>query len=185
MTRVWLRVISILEIAGGIFGIAFLAWAILTNPINIFTLIMIIATSGIYILSFVAGVALWRGRVFGRIVSIIVQAIQLPKIISPVIIFMFSFGFDAWVHFLLSSGSMNMGFDIRFLAFNQFFLNIQTAPIGIGVSVTSCVFLPILVRYKPQHRVEETLPPPPIEWGDSGRTSQVIARMAVDDRGDR
>ena len=115
MKRVWLRVISVLEIIGGIFGLAFMGWVVLTNPMNIFNIIIAIVAVGIYVLSFVAGVALWRGRAFGRIASIIVQAIQLPKIFSPAIIFIFSFGFDVWIHIYIR-GFSNLGFELKLLA---------------------------------------------------------------------
>ena len=173
MIKVWLRVISVLEMIGGIFGLAFMGWVVLTNPINIFNIILAIVAVGIYVLSFAAGVALWRGRAFGRTASIIVQAIQLPKIFSPAIIFMFSFGFDVWIHYLQSRGFSNLGFELKLLAFNQLFFNVQGAPTGFGVSLTSCVFLTMLLSYKPQVKVEEALappPPPPVEWGDDSCT---------------
>jgi hypothetical protein len=90
---------------------------------------------------------------------------------------MFSFGFDLWVQFLLARGFSNLGFEFRFLAFNQLFFDVQDAPFGLGVSITACIFLAMLLRHKPG-RAEEAaiLPPPPpppmAEWRDDsqGRT---------------
>ena len=112
-------------------------------------------------LAVVAGIALWRGTSFGRKTSIAIQAIQLPKIVSPAVIFKFSFGFDFWIH----ASSSIVGFQTAFLGSNQFFLNVHNvhgAPIDIGVSVTALVALVILAKYKPIERVPpEGLPPLP------------------------
>jgi hypothetical protein len=176
MSKTWVRIISVLEIVGGVVGIGFVIWALLATPFNAWTLIIAPIAISIYILSLVAGVALWRGNSFGRKASIVVQAIQLPKIISPLVIFMFSVGFDLWVQFLLTRGFSNLGFEFRFLAFSQIFFNVQDAPFGLGVSITACIFLAMLLRHKPG-RAEEAaiLPPPPppmAEWRDDsqGRT---------------
>jgi len=170
MKNIWIRIISVLEIIGGVFGLAFMGFVVLTNPnpIGIFSLSLAILSVGIYVLSFAAGVALWRGLAFGRKTSIIVQALQLPKIFSPAVIFMFSFGFDVWINYLQSGESFNLGFQLRFLAFNQLFFNMQDAPTGFGVSIVSCIFLPMLLRYEPPTIVKDVLPPPPppVEFGD-------------------
>ena len=169
--KIWIKIISVLEVIGGIVGLGFVGWVLLSSAINIFTIVFAIVAVVIYIFSFVAGVALWQGRAFGRAASIIIQAIQLPKIISPAIIFMFSFGFDLWIHYLQVGRFSTLGFEFRFLAFNQLFLNSVDAPTGFGISVVSCVFLPALVKYKPQAKRKEVLTPPPpaIEWSDGGR----------------
>jgi len=167
MAKVWIRIISVLEITGGIFGIMIIAWQITVSPINIFTIIFGLFISGIYVLSLIAGVALWQRRPFGRTASIIVQAIQLPKIISPPIIFMFSFGLDLWIHFIQNGTMAKVGFEFRFLAFNQFFLNMQGAPLGLGISIISCIFLPMLIGYKAlPEREAVILPPSPVQWDD-------------------
>ena len=175
MSKAWVRIISVLEVIGGVFGIGFVIWWLMAAPTNAFTVILVPIPMSIYVLSLVAGVALWRGSSFGRKASIVVQAIQVPKIVSPPIIFMFSFGFDLWVHILFANGFSNLGFEFRFLAFNQFFINVQDGSFGLGVSLTAIVFLTMLLRHKPA-RIEDgaVLPPAPVpyEWSDSpdGRT---------------
>ena len=169
--KVWIKIISVLHIIGGIFGIAFMGWLVLTNLANTFIIMIAIIGVGIYTLSLVAGISLWRGRTFGRTASIIVQAIQLLKIISPSIIFTFSFGLDIWVHFLLAGDLSNVGLNFRFLAYNELYFNVQDAPSGFGISIISCVFLPILISYRPHTTVEEALPPPPpVEWDNKDLT---------------
>jgi hypothetical protein len=124
---------------------------------------------GIYILSLVAGIELWRDTSFGRKASILVQVIQIPKIISPIIIFLFSCGFDFWIHLLFTGGYSTFGFQFQFLTFNQFLFNVPDAPIGLGLSLTGLVFLAILWNHKPG-RVEPILspsePPPPVSWDE-------------------
>jgi len=95
----------------------------------------------------------------------VIQAIKLPKIFSPVIAFMFSFGLDVWIQFLRVGDFSNLGIQFRFLAFNQFFFNMHDAPIGFGISLTSCFFLAVLFRFKPQPVVIGALPSAPPTWG--------------------
>ena len=151
MTKLLLRTISVLQIVGGVFGLGYTAWGYPRGSIAIIPLVVI----GINLLSLYAGVALWRGRSFGRTASIIVQAMQLPKIISPAIVFMISFGFDLWVYFVKAE-LLTLGFEFRFLAFNQFYVNAEGAPLGFGISLVSCVFLAILLRYKPRVSLPES-----------------------------
>ena len=173
MSKTWVRIISVLEIVGGVDGIGLMIWALMVTPDNALALILAPIPISIYILSLVAGVALWRDNSFGRKASIVVQAIQLPKIASPLIIFMFSFGFDFWVHILFTGGFSKLGFEIRFLADNEFFINVQDAPFGLGVSITACIFLRMLLRHKPGRAKEAVIlpppPPPPMADGEIGR----------------
>jgi hypothetical protein len=174
MSKTWVRIISVLEIFGGVFGIGLVIWELVVTPFNVLILILAPIPISIYIFSLVAGVALWRDNSFGRKASIVVQAIQLPKIVSPLIIFMFSFGFDLWVHILLTEGLSNLGFEFRFLAFSQLFFNVPNAPFGLGVSITACIFLAMLLRYKPGKAAifpppPPPPPPPPMADGEIGR----------------
>ena len=164
-----IKTIAMLEITGGVFGMAFIAWALASAPYNAFTLLIAPVPLGIDALSLIAGVALWRGSSFGRKASIVVQTIQIPKLISPLLTFAFSFGFDAWAHYYLLAGNVvKIGVEFRVLAFNAFHINIQTAQLGLGVSLTACVFLAILFKYQPAAATDELPPlpppPPPPDW---------------------
>ncbi len=169
------QIIAALEVIGGGVGVLFLIWWFLATPFNAYSLILAPIPLGIYILSLVAGVSLWRGRALGRTLSIIVQAIQLPKIISPQIIFIFSFGVDVWVQFLFSGEATKLGFEFRFLAFNQFFFNVPDAPVGLGISIPACAFLIMLLEHKKQPLVTEVAPPPPppTEWNEDSLTDEL------------
>jgi hypothetical protein len=184
MLKTWVRIISVSEIAGGLAGIGFMLWSLMVTPFNGLTLLLAPIPINIYILSLVAGVALWRDNSFGRKASIVVQAIQLPKIVSPLIIFTFSFGFDLWIQLLLSRGFSKLGFEFRTLAFYEFFINVQDAPFGLGVSITACIFLAMLLRHKPGRAKEAAIlppppppPPPPMADGEIGREAGSAAKI--------
>lgn len=166
MTKNWIKIISILEMVGGVIGICFVIWWFAVVPFNLISFLLSPILIGVYILSFTAGLLLWRENPYGRTTSIIVQVIQIPKVFSPLIVFMFSFGFDVWLHILIWDNKyLNYGFELKFLAFHQLFINSQNAPIGVGFSVTALIFLIMLVKHKTEIPInaKETLPPPPNE----------------------
>jgi hypothetical protein len=147
MSKFWIYLIAILEIVGGVCGIAFILWQSVTTPLEHYNVLFAIIICVIYLLSLVAGIALALGREFGRVASIIVQAIQLPKYTSQLLIFMFSFGFDAYVYGMLTTNAQAaFGLEFKFLAFNQLFINVADAPVMFGISIPACVFLVMLLR---------------------------------------
>jgi hypothetical protein len=160
MRRPWIKFIAALEIIGGIFGVAFTAWAALANRFQPGALILGQVYIGIDVLSLIAGLELWRGRPSGRTASIIVQIIQLPKIVSPAVVFLFSFGLDVWVRIVFGADWVHFGFDSRFLAFNLLGFYVPSAAMDFGVSITAWVFLVILLRYKPAAATETVTPSP-------------------------
>ncbi len=167
MPRV-IKFISVLEIVGGVCGIGFLVWVFASTPYNPLALLIAPIPLSIDALSLVAGISLWRGSSFGRKASIVVQTIQIPKLISPLLTFTFSFGLDVWVHYLLAGDFAKLGVQFNVLAFNAFYINMADAPMGLGVSLTACVFLALLFRYQPGAAIGEIPlpPPPPANWDD-------------------
>ena len=155
-----MRVIAATEILGGLAGIPIAIWSFLTSPFNGFALtIFAPIIVAIYVLSIVAGVALWRGAELGRRASIVVQAIQLPKVTSSIFVFMFSFGFDLWVQIV------SLSFHLRFLAFHQLFINKPGTPFDLGVSVPALIFLALLRKHRTVAISNTHMPPPPpAEW---------------------
>jgi hypothetical protein len=163
-----IKLISVLEIIGGVCGIGFIVWVLASTPYNLFALLIAPIPLGIDALSLVAGIALWRGSSFGRKASIVVQTIQIPKLMSPLLTFTFSFGFDVWVHYLLAGNFAKLGVQFNVPAFNAFYINMADSPMGLGVSLTACVFLALLFRYQPEVTAHEMPlpPPPPADWDD-------------------
>ena len=147
MSKFWTYLIAILEIVGGLCGGTFVIWQSVTMPLaphNIPVAIIIVA---IYLLSLAGGVGLLLGREFGRVASIIVQVIQLPKYSSQVLIFMFSFGFDVYVYGMLTNTAQTIfGVEFKLLAFYQLFATVIDAPVLVGISIPAAVFLIMLLR---------------------------------------
>jgi hypothetical protein len=158
---------------GGAVGFGLLVWMLLGAPLNIPTAVLALLMLAVNALSFVAGVALWSGSRAGRTLSIIIQAIQLPKVVSQQVIFLFSFGLDVWASIApTAGGGWALGFHFNFLAMSQVFFN---APVGgfalVGMSLSSIVFLALLIRYKGEGEADAggppTVPPPPPDWQQS------------------
>jgi len=177
MSKIWIRIISILEIVGGLSGIAFVVWEIVATPIERHPVAIGAIALAVYVFSFIAGVALWLERPFGRFASIVVQAIQLPKYISQLIIFMFSFGFDVYVYGMLTTNAQPVfGFELKFPAFNQLLVNVPDAPVAFGISISSCVFLGVLLRFKPKRLSQD-------DGIDGQRAEQALAADSVESGG--
>jgi hypothetical protein len=175
MTKVWQRLISVFEVVGGVFGIIILAWQLIVSTDDGYVLLLAPVAYAIYLMSLVAGVLLWREHRAGRMASIIVQAIQLPKLVSPFLIFTFSFGFDFYPYIQFAEGFSNVGVDFRLLAFHQLYINIQEAPVGAGVSIPAAAFLIMLLRYKPAGARGNMMPPPPPTSSDWSDSTDVVA----------
>jgi hypothetical protein len=127
MSRIPVRTIAIFQIIGGAFSFCFITWSLVTQVPDIASGIIGMVELLIDVAAVVAGITLWRGTSFGRKASLGIQFIQLPKIVSPAIVFLFTFGLDVWVH---ASTSGLVG--IQFSVFNnQLFLNVQNAPVDL------------------------------------------------------
>lgn len=147
MSKFWIYLIGILEIVGGFCGVAFIVWQLVTAPLAPHNIPFAIIIVAIYLLSLAGGVGLLLGRKFGRVLSIIVQAIQLPKYSSQLLIFMFSFGFDAYVYGMLTNtAQVAFGAELKFFAFYQLFPYVADAPVLFGISIPATAFLVMLLR---------------------------------------
>ena len=168
--RNWLRFIAALEVVGGACGFGFIVWALLQTPLDSRTALVALFVLAVNALSFVAGVALWGGRRLGRTLSIIVQAVQLPKIVTQQMLFLFSFGLDLWVYAAQVGPRAILGFQFNVLPSSQLYFNALGSPFTLaGVSVSSIAFLVMLIRYKGEDTAAgrdepPTGPPPPPEW---------------------
>ena len=62
--------------------------------------------------------------------------------------------------------------------------NVQDAPLGLGVSVTACIFLVMLLKHKPGRAKEAAIlppppPPPPMADGEIGREKFLNSRLRL------
>jgi hypothetical protein len=175
MPKVLRRLISALELIGGVCGLVLLTKQLPTFRVDARVIILAPIAITIYLMSFVAGALFWRGHRAGRIASIIVQAIQLPKMASPLLIFMFSFGFDFYPYVVVVRGVSHVEVDYKLLAFYNLYLGQPGFPFAFGISIPAVVFLIMLLRYKPDRASGKMMPPPPptsSEWSESKRQEQ-------------
>lgn len=161
MTKVWRRIIAALEVVGGVFGLGIILWDIAGRLVDWFTFALAGVVFGIYLLSIVSGVLLWRNRRAGRVASIFVQLLQLFKLVSPPLTFSISIGFDFYIFVQATENFSNVGFELKVLAFHQFFVGMEGAPFGLGISIPAALFLILLLFYKPAPVVMDHGPPPP------------------------
>ena len=173
MSKVPIRIIASLQIIGGIVTFGYFAWSLAANPPNIPSGIIAIIELLIDVAAVVAGITLWLGTSFGRKASMVIQAIQLPKITSPTVVFLFTFGFDVWVH---ASSAGVVGIQLSVFQ-HALFLNTQNAPVDIGISITAIIALVLLKRYVPESRTAGPLPPPPpLDWSDERAPNNSLDR---------
>ena len=174
MKNIWIKTIAILEVIGGIVGILFMFYGAVASGFEFGFMLVGPISLGIFILSLVAGILLWKGKERGRKASIVVQFIQLPKLMSPALIFMYSFGFDLFPHITLVKDFSNVGIQFRVLADGQLFVNSAGAPLLLGISVPSIIALIKLWNYDPKELNEDSLnayetPPSPDQYFGSNR----------------
>jgi len=168
VSKIPIRTIAVLEIIGGLFSLGFIGWAVVTQPSDIGSRIIGFIALVIDVSAIVAGVTLWRGTSFGRKASMAIQAIQLPKIVSPTMIFIFSFGFDLWLH----ASASGFGIQTAFFGSNQLFLNVENVQGDIGISITAIIALVILNKFQPVAPASAPLPPaPPTDWSICDETA--------------
>jgi hypothetical protein len=166
----WIKLISILEIIGGVVGNLFIVYFVVISGFDVNVLLIAPVAFAIYTLSLVAGIYLWKGKSIGRKLSIITQFIQLPKIISPLIVFTFCFGLDIYPYLMFRNGFSTVGLEFKLLAYNELYIDVANAPYGLGVSIMAIIFLLLLYRYNPPApqppEPEIEMPPRPDEYPD-------------------
>jgi hypothetical protein len=164
MTIFIVRMIAILEMLGGVAGVGVVFWQILAAPDEDPSVTLAPVAAALYLFSFVAGLLLWGKKPFGRKASMAIQVLQVPKLMSPQIAFIFSVGCDFWVHYLWREGFTILGFELKLLAFHQIFIAEPNAPFLFGISITAPIFLAVLGRYNPNSLSSREPPAPPVEW---------------------
>lgn len=113
----WNRIISIYEMIGGIVGLGvtiFLIFKILPQLLNqeatisnkAFLIVLLIYAIGGYLLSFIAGLFLWKKQTKGILLSIITQIIQIPKFTIAGFSYFFVSGADLFI--AISNSSLDL-----------------------------------------------------------------------------
>lgn len=172
MNNFWLKTISLTEIIGGGCGVLLTIYFIFVTKHTAFSFAIFPILFAINFMCLFAGIFLWKKNVIGRKLSIITQFIHLPKIVSPLLTFMFSFGIDIYPYAQFWDRSSKMGIEFKLIAFYQFYINMQNAPIGFGLNIVAIAFLIMLFRYDPtdleSFADEIDLPPTLNKYSDVG-----------------
>ncbi|VTR93253.1 unnamed protein product [Gemmata massiliana] len=147
MNTVLHRVLAVLEILGGTLGIALFVVQFSRNPLTAGNLLVGALLCVLSLNALLAGALLWRGNRVGWVLSILTQVAQLPKVLSPYFVFGVSFGLDFAAIAVLRPEPARFGFDTRFGAHSQFFVNPGAVPTAFGLSVVSCFWLIFLLGF--------------------------------------
>lgn len=144
MSRKIAKIIAIVEMLGGIVGVAtffFLGISVFSNILVASILSFFIA---LYILSFLSGLWLWKFTRRGIISSIIVQILQAPIISLPFLYYKFFAGLN------LSIGVFQSKISANFNLGSSWELNIPNTDqaFGIGLNIIALIFLICLFRFK-------------------------------------
>lgn len=144
MNKNVIRAIAIVEMIGGIVGVAtffFLGIKVFSNILIASILSFFIA---LYILSFLAGLWLWKFSRRGIILSVIMQLLQIPIISFSSLYYKFFSGLNVSLGFFQSKLSFyfNLG--------SSWELNIPNTdePSGFGLNIVAIIFLICLLKFK-------------------------------------
>jgi hypothetical protein len=171
--RVALRVLAVLEVVGGVFGL-------ITVPVALVRLgatANLVATAVIgvpfFLLAIFAGVMLWRERPSGYLASIVVQVPQLIKIATSQFAFLLGLGGDlSVVHITHQDPNGNVLRTVSVNSQGGSFLVIEMgrppgAPLVFGVSIIPCVAL-VLLRKAGRAPAQSDTPPDNATLAEAG-----------------
>ena len=144
----WLKAIAVLEIVGGVCGTASVAYFLILRAPTPGEIGLAAVLIGLYLFGLFAGVMLWRGTRVGRVTSIVAQLVQLPKVLSPALAFMMSYGLDFTVMALSNPGrgGHELSFNVWGPSHHLVLVGAEGLRAGFGVSVVSLFALWLLRR---------------------------------------
>jgi hypothetical protein len=149
------KVIASLEIIGGVTGPVIVLVENGRRGCPIDTVPIAAILIGLYLLSLFAGVMLWRDQRVGYIASVVIQLVQLPKLIGRNYVFMMSFGFDVAPTFttIPEQKAFMLSVNVRMGADHVLVLDPPPgAPYGWGISIVSFIALCMLVTGRAANR---------------------------------
>jgi hypothetical protein len=153
------KAIALMEIVGGVTGFLWVGVEVIQRRIVGVELVLGGIVAAIFLLSLFSGLLLWQDLRTGYGASIVIQLLQLPKILAVQFTFVLSFGFDAWVMLIMLPD--RHGFDFRLQPGGFYYLHLARppgAPLGLGISIVSCVTLVLLLRNKQRRSPSQTEP---------------------------
>lgn len=147
------KLIYIYEMIGGIWGVGvaiyytFFSTKSIMNPnipenYKLIGLIVFIFILALYVLSFIGGFLLWKGKEKGTVISIIVQAFQIPYIITSSCIYFFISGLQLGASIAIPNNMLRITGMFSFgSSFGMYFGN------GVKYTLFGINFIPIIVIY--------------------------------------
>lgn len=150
------RVLSVYEVLGGVMGVGLIVYLVynilpqlsgqeVTSVQAIILIIILLFALGGYILSFLAGLFLWKSSKHGIILSLISQGMQIPQFIILGLSYMFASGLKLAVltdtKNIVFQGYLGSTFNITYYAGDTPFL------IGLNL-VAVVIFIYLLTQLK-------------------------------------
>jgi len=137
--RLFIRLtVGLLQLAGGILGVsAIAADAFADRAIDPMAIVFVV----LYAMTILAGVALLRQHKLGKMLSILVQAAQLPRIAAAGCTYHFAAGLGAWV----MVGVNGVGFTHLLGSEFMWSTNASEAALPFGVNIIAAVALTLLL----------------------------------------
>jgi hypothetical protein len=135
------RAVLLLQIVGGLAGLAVIAKAFLTEQVWPITAIFHIAFIFVFLFGIIAGIVLIKKERLGMLLSAIFQAIQIPIISGPAISYV-----------LFSGASLNLfwhttGWGFNFLFGSRYYCYFNSGEHWlIGVNFVALIFFILLIR---------------------------------------
>jgi heme/copper-type cytochrome/quinol oxidase subunit 1 len=176
MRPAWRKTIAALEVVGGVCGPLAIAFELARGrpgPDELARAAVLVAA---YLLALAAGVLLWYGTRTGRVLSVVAQLVQLPKLMSPKLTFAVSYGLDFYPMAVSAPGPVGrrgLVFEVRVLAQYQFLADAGGLPTGIGFSLASILALWLLLRRGPAAAPAASVPTPPAPTPSDGQPNWV------------
>ncbi len=152
----WNKIIAMLEIAGGALGTAKAVAIISANSLEVTPMSYLFLI--LYVLSFIAGLLLWKGHPLGISLSLPVQAFQIPQFNVNDLSYRFMDGLELTLH-LGFKGESNFDFTIG--SNWNFSVFPQEEPFWIGLNIAAGIILVYLYK---RHTIVSPVTPRLVIW---------------------
>lgn len=143
------KIIGWYEIIGGSFGVllVFIFSIRLANSMQLFSIMIFFLFAVLFLFSIISGILLLRNHTRGELLSIIVQALQIPQFIIKGIAYSFVAGGKFTLQYFNGLGT---GFKIDFGIFSEFnfYINSNVHGYLIGLNLVPIILIFILQKNK-------------------------------------
>jgi hypothetical protein len=136
MTSFLFRIIGMLQIAGGFFGLAQVGQHLLAGASGMHLVIEVVGAI-LYAFVLVAGLLLVAGDGRGQSLSLWAQALQIPLIASPVLSYALHTG--AFVNLYVTFASAHLGFDWHIGSYGWLLALAGPGAVRLGVNLLAVV----------------------------------------------